>query len=67
MKKGLIELRTGRKYTPGLPKEEYADVNEVVYPGFDVDYESFVKEGEERGENGTGERFHSQKNRIRRH
>lgn len=39
MKKGLIELRTGRKYTPGLPKEECAD--EIVDTGFDVDYESF--------------------------
>jgi len=50
MKKGLIELRTGRVYIPGLPKEEYED--ETVDTGFDVDYESF-KEGEH-GEDGEG-------------
>jgi len=39
MKKGLIELRTGQKYTQDFTKEEYAD--ETVNEGFDVDYESF--------------------------
>jgi hypothetical protein len=39
MKKGLIKLRTGREYTPGLFKEEYED--EIVDAGFEVDYESF--------------------------
>lgn len=47
MKKGLIELRTSRKYTPGFSKEEYED--EIVDAGFEVDYESF-KNGES-GEN----------------
>lgn len=45
MKKGLIELRTGRAYVPGLPKEEYAEeiAEEVIDGGFDVDYESLKK------------------------
>ena len=41
MKKGLIELRTGQKYTPGLSKEKYED--EIVDAGFEVDYESFTE------------------------
>ena len=57
MKKGLIELRTGRVYIPGLPKEEYED--ETVDTGFDVDYESF-KEGEH-GKSREGERLYPQK------